>query len=169
MSLLAQGKALARGAIGFVSRLISQAVSPFIIINDIRKAYPGMNMSEVGQTYQMGVQSYSAGQEVGGPTGSGLASLADIPLNPALANTIGPGNQFRFQILGQINIPGQPEPLWRTLNINSSVNLSLAELQQLWQDWFIQVTSPQGTLPASGGPGAPTPGDIKVRDVQRAF
>lgn len=169
LSAVAFAKALGKGAVGFVSRLISQAVSPFQIVNDIRHAYPGMNMTEVGQTYQLGVAAYSAGQEISGPTGSGLASLTDIPLNPALVDALGPGNQFRFQILGSFQIPGELFPRFRTLNIFSPNNLSLSELQQQWQNWFIQAISPQGTLPASGGPGAPVPGPIIVRDVERAY
>lgn len=169
MSAIALAKALARGAVGFVSRLIAQAVSPFDIINRIRSAYPGMNMGEVGSTYQLGMASYSAGQELTSVGGSGLNTLAEIPINTFLAPSIPPGNRFRFQIIGSFLIPGETEPRYRTVNVFSPTNLSLSELQQKWLDWFIEMTGPQGTLPASGGPGAPTPGPILVRDVERAF
>lgn len=169
MSAVAFAKALARGAIGFVSRLISQAVHPFDIINRIRHAYPGMSMPEVGSTYQLGMASYSAGQELTSAGGSGLNTLAEIPINTFLNQQIGPGNRFRFQIIGSFQIPGENFQRSRTVNIDTPVNLSLSELQQRWLDWFIEMTGPQGTLPASGGPGAPTPGPIIVRDVERAF
>lgn len=162
--------ALLHGAVTYVSQLLQQAIHPFTIVNKIRSAYRGMNMQEVSKTYWMGVQAYSAGQEVAGPTGSGLANLADIPINPEGLGPNAKGQQFRFQFVGSFYLPGEVEPRYRTINEYTNQNLSYADIQKLWEDWLTFVMNQQSPLPGNPQGLGVIPGPIvSVTNIERAF
>lgn len=169
MSLAAFERARERGAVGFVSKLIRQAVSPFQIVNDIRRAYPGMAPSEYGAIYQLGVGAYSAGQEVTGIGGSGIAPLEQIPVNPGLWKGEATGNRFRFQTLVEYQIPGEPSTRFSTLNINTLQNYSQAELLAKATDLFDQLVNRRSPKMPSYMPGPPIVVDITVIDLERQF
>lgn len=117
-------------------------------------------MTEVGKVYQLGVQAYSAGQEIGATVGSGLAQLVDIPINSQLFSGQQTQNRFRFQTRVIYNIPGEQNNRYTTINILSPDNLSLADLQAIAEQKFAQLIN------AGGSPRLPTKGQpVVVQDV----
>lgn len=169
MSQNALDKALAGGAIGFVARKITEAVHPFVIVNELRQAYKGLNMTEVGQVYQLGAGARSAGQEIAGPGGQGIAPLDTIPVNPKLFASIPSTNQFRFQTIVEYAIPGENQSRYATLNVATQDNLSLAQLQAMVDQLFSQLTNRGGRYVGQTTGAAGVVQSISVLDVERAF
>lgn len=161
--------ALARGAVQFVSRLVSGGTSPFQIVNMIRRAYPGMNPTEYGSVYQTGLSAYTAAQEVTGPLGTGLAPLANIPVNPNLFQGVSTGNQFRFQTLVTYQIPGETGSRFATLNINTPQNLSAADLRAIANAQFDQLINRRSPKMPNYMPGPPIVQSIDLLDLERQF
>lgn len=162
-------KALSGGAVGYVARKITEGVHPFVIVNEIRAAYKGLNMGEVGQIYQLGAGARSAGQEIAGPGSTGIASIASIPVNPQLFGGGPSDNQFRFQTIVEYAIPGENQSRYATLNVSSAMNLSLADLQTMVDSMFSQLVNRGGRYVGQTSGAAGVVQNITVLDVERAF
>jgi hypothetical protein len=170
MSLAAQARALAGGAIGYISRLIQSATHPFVIFQKIRSAYSGMSSTETSEVYWKGVGAFSEAQQLSRNAPDVPVILSDIQVNPYSIPSSQLPNRFRVQIVGSFQRQGSTEIDYRTVNTYWLNNPTRNDLNQAWLSYFFStVIGAQTTLPAAGG-GLPTNlGVSEIVFIERSF
>lgn len=170
MSAFAKAKALAGGAISYISGLIRTGTHPFAIINKIRSAYRGLNMGEVSEVYWTAQGATAAAFEAGQISPTESVPIGDIPINPNAIPALQQPNQFKSQIIGQFAVPGQSQTFYRTVNVYTLGAPSRAQLELEWQNWFISMVG-SGTYPGAVGiiGGAEDLGLQEIKFIERGF
>lgn len=172
MSAVAKARALAGGAIGFITQLLAKGTSGFAIFGRLRQAYRGMSSQEAADVYYTGIEAWNAGVDLARATQSQPLQPADVPVNPDLFPQGSFGYRYRTQFTGAYIAPGETSPRYATISVPSISAPTMSDIMAQWEAFLGAPLDSPTLAQAVGGAGSPAVtnlGIIQILNVERLY
>ena len=148
--------------------IIRQATTHQGAVSLVMRRLGGLTLPEASRLVSMARAAQRAAYDLQTAAGGVTASPASVPVNPWLNMDDPQGRRYEYQVAVSYTAPGESRPTYRQAVIDSGRLLTLAEVEELGHQSFIDKVGRSPPWPRSRVPGV---SDLTYRleSIQRKF